>query len=141
MPSKFQTLTASGAFMAAAALTGATAIAGLWSDSPVDALSSSQATTELPSPAIMDYDELHGLPIYDAEADPIGTVAEVRVGPDGQVTGAIAEIGSFLGFGGRLIDLDLHQMGMRGVNSDAADPAVQLLVSNAELEQLPRFDG
>ena len=145
MSRKFLTLTASAAMMAGAALTGATAIAGLWPDAAMHAQGVDAAVphsaTDLPSPAVMEYDVLHGLPVYDVESDPVGTVAEVRVDPNGRVTGAIVEIGGFLGFGGERVDLGLDQMAMRGLDSDASDTAVQLLVSDAELDRLPRFDG
>lgn len=141
MPRKFLTLAASAALMAGAALTGATAVAGLWTDAGAQSRSATHVATDLPSPVVVDYDQLHGLPVFDEQSDPVGTVAEVRVGPDGSVTGAIVEVGGFLGLGARRVDLGVDQMAMRGLDSETRDPAVQLLVSDAELDQLPRFEG
>lgn len=141
MPRKFLTLSASAAIMAGVVLTGATAVAGLWADTEMSTTTAIHAATDLPSPAVVDFDVLHGLPVFDEQSDTVGTVAEVRVGPDGRVTGAIVEIGGFLGLGAHRVDLGLDQLAMRGLDGETRDPAVQLLVSNAELDRLPRFEG
>lgn len=141
MPRKFLTLSASAAIMAGVVLTGATAVAGLWADNEISTPTAIHAATDLPSPAVVDFDVLHGLPVFDEQSDTVGTVAEVRVGPDGRVTGAIVEIGGFLGLGAHRVDLGLDQLAMRGLDGETRDPAVQLLVSNAELDRLPRFEG
>jgi sporulation protein YlmC with PRC-barrel domain len=143
MPRKIQTLSATAAIMAAATLTGASGFIENVSDGSTGPTMTAQVESgrDLLSPAVMAYDTLHGLPVYDAHADPVGTVAEVRVDADGRVSGAIVEISGFLGIGGHRVDLALDDLAMRGLNREDKDLSVQLLLSHAELDRMPRFDG
>jgi hypothetical protein len=61
--------------------------------------------TAAPSGQSSDADALTGLPIYSSDGQQIGAVTAVKMGADGKAQSLQAEIGGFLGFGGKTVEI------------------------------------
>jgi hypothetical protein len=91
--------------------------------------------------------KLIGMPVFNAQDEPIGTIADLYMDPRARVTTAIIDVGSYLGGGDRLVAVALEAIRFPASTTGSAtdqprsfpDRAV-LGVSKATLESLPAFN-
>jgi hypothetical protein len=89
--------------------------------------------------ASLTMDDLDGAPLYGANGERIGEVSEAVLAEDGlRVTGAVVEIGGFLGLGEHHVMVELDQM--QFFRSDVGDEVeAYVSMTEEELESMPEW--
>lgn len=82
-------------------------------------------------------EQVKGTEIFGPDGASIGKVADVEVGADGAVGGAIADIGGFLGIGSHTVKIDTEQLELFA-NADGALIAQSTLDKDA-LKAMPEY--
>lgn len=81
--------------------------------------------------------ELIGQPVSTAEGEEMGKIADLLLTEDNRVAAAVVGVGGFLGFGERLIAVEIDRFQQVPVPEGGARLALN--VTRAELEQAPEF--
>ena len=93
--------------------------------------------TAVPDATTVAPEQISGVTLNGPEGDAIGSVAEVELGPDGQPSGLIADVGGFLGFGQHRVLLTFDQV---RVFSNAEGTLVAVSDLNADqLKAMPEY--
>ncbi len=79
-----------------------------------------------------------GLNVHSAAEENIGSVNDLVVGPNGNVTGAVIGVGGFLGIGEKNVAISYDDMRLE---SEDDEVVVRLAATKAELEAAPDYRG
>jgi sporulation protein YlmC with PRC-barrel domain len=83
-------------------------------------------------------DMLVGANVYDGTDKDIGTVADLVLSDDGQVTAAIIDVGGFLGMGEKPVEVMIADMDILQ-QTDGTDVRVYLPQTKEQLEAMPEY--
>ncbi|TVQ40912.1 MAG: PRC-barrel domain containing protein [Geminicoccaceae bacterium] len=81
-------------------------------------------------------DELLGQSVVGPDDETVGSIADLLIGADNQVTRVLVDVGGFLGFGARTVAIDIN----------ALEPPVEddgdfrIAMTREEVENLPEFE-
>ncbi|MBA5779456.1 PRC-barrel domain-containing protein [Stappia sp. F7233] len=78
-----------------------------------------------------------GQPVTNSEQEVLGDVADLLIGPNGEVTGALVSIGGFLGIGEKIVALPFDAL-VR-IEDGSGTPRLLLAASSDQLENAPEF--
>lgn len=108
---------------------GAASVLAITTANAQDAVRNEQTPDELRS------DWVVGTTVYSADDDVIGRITDILIDTsDGSVTGAVVDVGGFLGFGAKSIAVEWEEFDMR---YDAS--IVRLDLTREEAEEAPEF--
>lgn len=111
-----------------AAVGGAAASVGNWMD-PTEGYARVER-------AAITTEQLTGANVYDANNEDVGRVSELVVGPQGEIQGAVVDVGGFLGIGAKPVALDYNQLDVhKQVDGDTL--RVYVNMTKEQLEALP----
>jgi hypothetical protein len=85
-------------------------------------------------------DDLVGAPVYGTQMEQIGSIGDVRLGPDGEAEYVIVDVGGFLGIGTRQVAIGFDEM---TVLRDEAWQELQVHVAatRQDVEALPEYES
>nr|WP_241427727.1 PRC-barrel domain-containing protein [Fertoeibacter niger] len=88
----------------------------------------------------MTAEALVGARVHDANDEWIGSVSDLVLDANGQVTSAIVDVGGFLGIGAKPVALNLPDMQVvRAAEGD--ELRIYVSLTQEALEQLPTYEG
>lgn len=122
-----------GAMMGTTNETGTTSTDGSSMAKPImrdgyDKVASTDLTTEM----------LTGATAYDANDQSVGEVSDLVLGADGKITGAIIDVGGFLGMGEKPIEVKLDQVDILRQNG-GSDLRIYVAMTKDQLETMPTY--
>lgn len=82
---------------------------------------------------------LTGASVYDRNDERVGEVSELIIADDGKISGAIVDVGGFLGIGERPVELQLAELDI--LRSDAGDDLrLYTAMTKDQMESLPAYN-
>lgn len=81
---------------------------------------------------------LTGATAYDANDQSVGELSDLILAEDGKITGAIIDVGGFLGMGAKPVEVKLEQLEILR-QTEGSDVRVYLSASKEELEAMPEY--
>lgn len=85
-------------------------------------------------------EQLTGAAVYGPDDQSIGEISDIVLTADGQVKGAVVDVGGFLGMGEKPVELDLSQVEILR-QADGDDLRVYVSMTKEQVEALPEFEG
>jgi hypothetical protein len=85
-------------------------------------------------------EHLESATVYGRQDEKIGTISALKVGADGQITGAVIDVGGFLGIGAHSVLLPFSQLTVLRA-SDGSDLRVHLDTTKEKLKAMPHHAG
>lgn len=85
-------------------------------------------------------DELLGATVYDAAGDSIGSINDLVLAGDSEVSSAIIDIGGFLGMGTHTIALSVDELNVVS-DADGSNVRVEVNMTREQLEALPEHQS
>ena len=83
-------------------------------------------------------EELLGSRVYSTDDEWVGDLSELILSDDGQIQGAIIDVGGFLGIGEKPVQLSMEQVELRG--TDAENFRVYVSATQDELDNMERYE-
>lgn len=90
--------------------------------------------------ATLSSEELTGATVYGIDDENIGEVSQLIVDESGALTGAIIDVGGFLGLGEKPVELGFDDLNIM-VQDDGDDIRVQVNMTEEQLDALPEYAG
>jgi sporulation protein YlmC with PRC-barrel domain len=84
----------------------------------------------------MTADEIIGRNVVDIAGDDVGSVGDLLLGADGQITHVMVDVGGFLGLGARTVALEVGSL--TAEQGDGGDFVVGL--TREQIEALPEYE-
>lgn len=84
--------------------------------------------------------EVESATVYGPDDESIGSVNELQLAADGKLTGAIVDVGGFLGIGAHSVLLPFSQLTVLR-KPDGSDVRIYLDKTKETLEAMPEYDG
>lgn len=125
--------------LAAAAVVALLAPGLAQADTATPAADTEAATTIMPDTGMlagMTADEIIGRNVVDIAGDNVGSVGDLLLGPDGQITHVMVDVGGFLGIGTRTVALEVGSL--TAEQGDGGDFVVAL--TRDQIEALPEYE-
>lgn len=85
-------------------------------------------------------EELSGAPVYDLTKEHIGEIAELIIGENNTVSGAVIDVGGFLGIGEKPVALELSQLNVMR-NNDNSEIQVHVNMTMEQLKAMEEYKG
>lgn len=82
--------------------------------------------------------QIEGASVYDANDRIVGRVGQVLVEPDGKVSGAVVDVGGFLGIGARPVMISFGEMQILA-NADRSEMRIFIGDTEDQLRQRPEY--
>ena len=108
-------------------------------DTATPATEAEATTTMMPDTGMlagMTADEIIGRNVVDIAGDNVGSVGDLLLGSDGQITHVMVDVGGFLGIGTRTVALDVGSL--TAEQGDGGDFVVAL--TRDQIEALPEYE-
>lgn len=108
-------------------------------DTAMPAADTRAATTIMPDTGMlagMTADEIIGRNVVDIAGDNVGSVGDLLLGADGQITHVMVDVGGFLGLGARTVALEVGSL--TAEQGDGGDFVVAL--TREQIEALPEYE-
>jgi sporulation protein YlmC with PRC-barrel domain len=109
------------------------------SDTATPTTDTEAATTVMPDTGMlagMTADEIIGRDVVDIAGNNVGSVGDLLLGADGQITHVMVDVGGFLGIGARTVALDVGSL--TAEQGDGGDFVVAL--TRDQIEALPEYE-
>jgi sporulation protein YlmC with PRC-barrel domain len=91
------------------------------------------------TPEQMTTEMLTGTPVYDANEESVGDVAQLNIDSNGAITEAIVDVGGFLGIGTKAVALPLSDLDILR-QDDGDDLRVYVSMTKEQMEALPTYE-
>ena len=88
--------------------------------------------------ATVSAEQIEGASVYDATDRIVGRVGQVMLEPDGKVSGAVVDVGGFLGLGARPVMISFGEMQILA-NSDRSEMRVFIGDTEDQLRERPEY--
>ena len=85
-------------------------------------------------------EELTGVAVYGPNDERIGEVSNIVLASDGQVQGAVVDVGGFLGIGEKPVELNFSEVDIMK-EQDGDDLRIHVAMTKEQLEALPEYEG
>ncbi len=108
-------------------------------DTATPATEATAATTVMPDTGMlagMTAEEIIGRNVVDIAGDNVGSVGDLMLGPDGQISHVMVDVGGFLGIGTRTVALEVGSL--TAEQGDGGDFVVAL--TREQIEALPQYE-
>jgi hypothetical protein len=84
-------------------------------------------------------DDLRGAPVYGTENEQIGSIGDVRLGPDGTAEYVLVDVGGFLGIGAREVAIGFDEMTVLH-DEGWQELQVHVAATREDLERMPEYE-
>ncbi|WBQ13146.1 PRC-barrel domain-containing protein [Hyphomonadaceae bacterium BL14] len=84
--------------------------------------------------------DIESAKVYDRTDNSIGSITDLKVGPDGKITQAVIDVGGFLGMGAHSVQLPFGQLAVLR-KTDGDDVRVHLDATKDQLKAMPHHDA
>ena len=84
--------------------------------------------------------DVEGATVYGREDETIGSISSLNVGTDGKITGAVIDVGGFLGIGAHSVLLPFDQLTVLR-EANGPDVRVHLDTTKDKLKAMPHHAG
>ncbi|AZQ67375.1 hypothetical protein EF888_09685 [Silicimonas algicola] len=85
-------------------------------------------------------EDLTGARVYDGNDEWIGEVSELLLSDDGQISGAVVDVGGFLGLGEKPVELSMDELDILR-EQNGTNLLVYIPMTKEELEALPTYEN
>ncbi|MBL8563309.1 MAG: PRC-barrel domain-containing protein [Gemmobacter sp.] len=90
--------------------------------------------------AVMTAEDLVGKRVYGPGNEDVGEVSAVALGTDGKITGAVVDVGGFLGIGEKSVALSADMLRL-APDADGERSVLRVSATEAQLKALPAHEG
>lgn len=84
--------------------------------------------------------DMDGATVYGHGEEKIGSISELKVGPNGKIADAVIDVGGFLGIGAHSVLVPLSQMTVLK-EIGGSDVTVHMDAAKEKLEAMPKHDA